>query len=77
MLKKIVDRAACLLRLKRRKKWNSAIDTLQELLPYIFLATLLLGVMGSIEKVRHPWHKRWYYRVKFWIRRARAVVIGY
>jgi len=77
MLKKIVNRLAHLLRLKKRKPVGSGIDTLLELLPYIFLSTLLLGVLGSIERVKHPWHKRLRYKIRFWIWKVRTIVIGY
>ena len=79
MLRRITTWVLIKLHLKKRFPSKPAIETLLDLLPLIYVASLIVGAVKWLcpEGIHIPWYRQWWYILRFRLRRLRAVLIGY
>lgn len=79
MLKRIVDWLLYTLHLKKRPVGKSGLETLMDILPYIFAVTLMVDIVNrfNIPKLELSWYERALLVVKQSFNKLRVAVVGY
>ena len=77
MLRRFIEWLLHILRIKVKES-KSAIESIKDLLPVLFAATICLSISRVMHTyVKLSWYRLLWWKIRYYVRRARAVVIGY
>lgn len=78
MIRKLVDWLLYKLHIKSRDGL-AAIECVNQLIPILFVVMVLTSIFRSMRGIlpKLPWHAVVWFWIRSYVRRARAIVIGY
>lgn len=77
MIRRIVNQLMYLLCVKNKSR-KSLLEMLQELLPVIFAANIIVEAIRAFGiEIRLPWYKRAWRKLVNYIKIMRRVIVGY